>query len=141
MGDEVVVTWKMNSDFDASLCLDFFIAFQGRLKARNEYFLHHYRVCPEFKAGVHCGLVTVAEVGEVKTEIAYHGDVLNTASRIQSLCNTFEKSFLISESIFVRLHEKDRERATFVAEVELRGKEATTKIYTVRDVKHAAATK
>lgn len=129
VGDEVVVSWKMTQFFSASYCHEFFFSFQERLKAKEEYFRVHYGVCPEFKAGVHCGLVTVAEVGEIKTEIAYHGDVLNTASRIQNLCNQFEKQLLVSESIVERMPLKDRERFIFVAEAELRGKETTTKIY------------
>lgn len=125
----------MNQFFSAALCPRFFYAFQERLKAKKEYFQLHYGVCPEFKAGVHCGQVTVAEVGEIKTEIAYHGDVLNTASRIQSLCNQYEKQLLVSESILQRLDENDRRLATFVAEAELRGKEATTKIYSLPDLR------
>ena len=41
-----------------------------------------YRMVPEFKAGVNSGHVTVAEVGELKKEPAYQGDVLITAARI-----------------------------------------------------------
>jgi adenylate cyclase len=131
VGDEVVVSWRMNRFFNGSYCHEFFYAFQERLEAKREYFIQHYGVCPQFKAGVHCGKVTVAEVGEVKTEIAYHGDVLNTASRIQNLCNQYEKQLLISESLLIRLNDKDRARVTFVTEVELRGKETTTKVYTI----------
>lgn len=131
VGDEVVVSWRMNRFFSASACHEFFYAFQERLEVKRDYFLQHYGVCPQFKAGVHCGKVTVAEVGEIKTEIAYHGDVLNTASRIQNLCNRFEKPLLVSESLVEHLPDKDRTLVSFVAEAELRGKEATTKIYTI----------
>jgi len=31
---------------------------------------------PEFKAGLNSGAVTVAEVGEIKKELAYHGNVV-----------------------------------------------------------------
>lgn len=131
VGDEVVVSWKMDRSFSASFCHEFFYAFLKRLDAKKDYFLHLYGVHPQFKAGVHCGRVTVAEVGEIKTEIAYHGDVLNTASRIQNLCNHFEKTLLISESILELLPDNDRSRTTFVAEEELRGKGTPTKIYTI----------
>jgi adenylate cyclase len=133
VGDEVVVSWRMNRFFNASSCHGFFYAFQERLAAKKDYFIQHYGVCPQFKAGVHCGKVTVAEVGEVKTEIAYHGDVLNTASRIQNLCNQFEKQLLVSESLLECLPDTDRALVTFVTEAELRGKETTTKIYTIRN--------
>jgi adenylate cyclase len=131
VGDEVVLTWRMNGSFSASYCHEFAFAFHDRLEAKKEYFISIYGVRPQFKAGVHCGQVTVAEVGEIKTEIAYHGDVLNTASRIQSLCNHFEKQLLLSESLVARLPEKDRRRTSFVAEAELKGKESPTKIFTI----------
>jgi adenylate cyclase len=131
VGDEVVVSWKMNRFFSGSYCHEFFYAFQERLDAKKDYFQTTYGVFPQFKAGAHCGVVTVAEVGEIKTEIAYHGDVLNTASRIQNLCNRFEKQLLISESLLERLPKTDQALASFVAEAELRGKETTTKIYTI----------
>jgi len=131
VGDEVVVSWKMNHLFSASSCCEFFFAFRERIEARTDYFLLNYGVYPQFKAGVHCGKVTVAEVGEIKTDIAFHGDVLNTASRIQNLCNQFQQELLVSESVFQRLPEKDHARATFVADAALRGKETTTKIFTI----------
>jgi adenylate cyclase len=37
---------------------------------------------PEFKGALHGGNVVVSEVGKYKSEIAYHGDVLNTTSRM-----------------------------------------------------------
>jgi adenylate cyclase len=131
VGDEVVVSWKMNRFFTTSSCHEFFYAFQERLESKREYFVMLYGVFPQFKAGVHCGRVTVAEVGEVKTEIAYHGDVLNTASRIQKLCNQFAQQLLVSESIVEKLSPKHHPIATFVAETELRGKEVPMKLFTI----------
>lgn len=131
VGDEVVVTWRMNESFSASWCHQFAFAFQERLEAKKAYFLMMYGVSPQFKAGAHCGRVTVAEVGEVKTEIAYHGDVLNTASRIQSLCNSFDKQLLLSESLVSLLPESDRAQSIFVGEVALKGKEIPTRIFSI----------
>lgn len=131
VGDEVVVTWKMNQTFNTAQCHEFFYAFQQRLESRKNYFLLLYGVAPEFKAGIHCGNVTVAEVGELKTEIAYHGDVLNTASRIQSLCNTYKTDLLLSEAIVSRLNDAERTRVKLIDDVELRGKESSTRIYTI----------
>lgn len=133
VGDEVVVSWKMNEFFSASYCHEFFYAFQERLLAKKDYFLHQYGVSPQFKAGVHCGTVTVAEVGEIKTEIAYHGDVVNTASRIQNLCNRFEKQLLLSESIVEHLPKTLSHLVKFVAEAELRGKEVATRVFTIEN--------
>jgi adenylate cyclase len=131
VGDEVVITWRMNESFSASWCHEFAQAFQNRLQEKKDYFEMLYGVTPQFKAGAHCGRVTVAEVGEIKTEIAYHGDVLNTASRIQGLCNQLDKQLLLSESLVELLPQKDRARVSFVTETELKGKEGRTKIFTI----------
>lgn len=131
VGDEVVVTWKMTRFFSASLCRQFFFEFTDRLSAKSDYFIRNYGICPQFKAGVHCGPVMVAEVGEIKTEIAYHGDVLNTASRIQNLCNHFQRQLLVSESVVAKLEGDDGTKVEFVAEVELKGKGSRTKVYSI----------
>jgi adenylate cyclase len=131
VGDEVVVSWKIDQNFNASYCTEFFFDFMDRLEAKRNYFVQHYAVYPQFKAGVHCGKVTVAEVGEIKTEIAYHGDVVNTASRIQNLCNRYDKLLLMSESVLRHLPEKIRVHASFVAEAEIKGKKTTTRVFTI----------
>ena len=37
--------------------------------------------------------------GDIKRDIAYHGDVLNTASRIQHQCNKLNKKLLNSKNL------------------------------------------
>ncbi|WP_165823952.1 adenylate/guanylate cyclase domain-containing protein [Pseudochryseolinea flava] len=140
VGDEVVVSWTMNQSFSANHCINFFYAFQQRLEGKKKYFLKRYGVFPEFKAGTHCGKVTVAEVGEIKTEIAYHGDVLNTASRIQSLCNQFDRKLLISETLLNHLAETHHRSIAFVAEVALRGKESATKVFAAERLDSTSST-
>ena len=54
---------------------------------------------PEFKAGVNCGTVTVAQVGVEKQEIAYLSDVLNTAARIEGQCNQHGQRLLVSDDV------------------------------------------
>jgi adenylate cyclase len=41
-------------------------------------------------------MVTTGEIGVLKKEIIFTGDVLNTAARIQGLCNQFNVDILIS---------------------------------------------
>lgn len=41
----------------------------------------------------------MCEVGDVKREIAYHGDVLNTASRLLDLCKTRDADLVASSRL------------------------------------------
>ena len=54
------------------------------------------------------GMVTAVEVGDIKRDIAYHGDTLNTAARIQSICNSYEKKFLSSANVLKNIQINNR---------------------------------
>lgn len=100
VGDEVVISWPVSESKNYEQFLSAFFAFQNKLISRKEYYLEKYDLQPRFKAGVHAGFAIVTEVGEIKREITYHGDTLNTAARIQSMCNILEASLLVSESLY-----------------------------------------
>lgn len=99
VGDQVVLHWK-NSPLNKSHLIDLFFDFETKLADKKEYYLKKYNEQPSFKAGVDLGLVMVSEVGEIKKMIAYHGDVLNVAARVEGLCNSVGKKFLVSEHFF-----------------------------------------
>jgi adenylate cyclase len=130
VGDEAVITWEKDQGLENINCIKFYYDYIDRLEQKKDFFLNRYDVFPEFKAGLSMGLVTVAEVGELKTEIAYHGDVLNTAARIQGYCNKFDKQLLASESLVEALEQNSDYTFEYLGEVELRGKEGHSKIYT-----------
>ena len=77
------------------------------------------------------GYVTVAEVGDIKREIAYHGDVLNTAARIQEQCKLLGAEFLISEHLEQNLPALNGFQKKFMGEVNLRGKKEIIKIFSI----------
>jgi adenylate cyclase len=93
-----------------------------------------FGIIPEFKAGLHLGKVTVAEVGEIKKELAYHGDVLNTAARIQGKCNDFQKRLLISESMKTKLENQHLFKFSGIGDVILKGKAKSLNLYEVKPV-------
>ena len=110
VGDEAVLTWTYREAFGQAgaglrqnACLAAFFAFERALLRRNDYYIEAYGVIPVFKAGLHCGPTMVAEVGTVKREIAYHGDAVNTAARIQGLCNERGARLLVSGEVVARM--------------------------------------
>ncbi|WP_430814930.1 adenylate/guanylate cyclase domain-containing protein [Carboxylicivirga sp. RSCT41] len=129
VGDEAVITWTKKEGLENTNCLNFYYDFMDRLENKRAYFLKSYKVFPEFKAGINLGRVSVAEVGVLKTEIAYHGDVLNTSARIEGFCNTFNKALLASEPLVLELGKSERYQSELIGEVQLRGKEGSHKLY------------
>jgi adenylate cyclase len=68
------------------------------------------------------GPVTAVEIGEIKRDIAYHGDTLNTAARIQSVCNDHNKNFLISEYLLEKIGTNHYFKTEGLGMIQLRGK-------------------
>lgn len=129
VGDEAVLTWKVNEDFDRSKCTKLYEAFSGRLLQKQQSYRERFGLLPRFKASVNEGLVTVAEVGQIKTEIAYHGDVLSTAARVRDLCNSYNSDLLLTDSFFDQLPSTVQMGYTAVETTLLRGKRKPVTVY------------
>jgi adenylate cyclase len=131
VGDEVVLSWSSAEGLRRINCIKFFFAFQNFLQNKKEHYVKKYGFVPQFKAGVNIGNITVAEVGDFKREIAYHGDTINTAARIQSVCNTYGKLFIISENLKNEIEWVESFSTEFIDSIKLKGKEKEVKLYSV----------
>lgn len=131
VGDEVVVTWLMREGLRKLACIEFFFACEREFKKRTNYYLKKYGFVPQFKAGLHLGKVTAVEIGEVRRDIAYHGDTLNTASRIQGLCKEFGKTFLVSAYVIKISSLDKRFIVQDMGETLLKGKADPTNIFSI----------
>lgn len=131
VGDEAVLSWPYKKGLASNNCLGLFFAFQQQLELRKAYYFEKYSIYPEFKAGLHGGTLMVAEVGSVKKELAYHGDVINTSARIQAKCNTYKVSLLISEKLLKDLNIDEFSISKSLGYVQLKGKQEEVIIYAV----------
>ena len=97
VGDEIVIVWPIRgSNLN---CIRCFFKMNEIIEEKRNIYKEKYNLQPEFKAGIHVGQVIVAEVGKLKKEIVYHGDVLNTTSRIEGKCNELNQQLLISKDM------------------------------------------
>jgi len=131
VGDEVVITWKIHNGLKNNNCLRCFFEARKEIKIRSSKYLSKYSVVPEFKAGMHIGTATVGEIGVLKKEIAFSGDVLNTTCRIQNECNKNKTDLLISENLLNKLKNDSTFVAKKIGEIELRGKQTKTRLYSI----------
>ncbi len=134
VGDEAVLTWKVVCGGKNNLePLTLFFDFQKRLLGKSRYYKQMFGVIPEFKAGLNAGVVTVAEIGDLKREIAYHGDVVNTASRLRSACNEFGEDFLASDYIVRNLPEGHGFFINEIGKVKLKGKKSDLDVFCIKE--------
>jgi adenylate cyclase len=132
IGDEAVLTWKPNRGLPEARCVQCFYLFGEFLKRRRSRYESEYGVFPEFKAGLHFGNVVATEVGDLKSEIVYLGDVLNTTARIQGLCNSFGGELLLSAEIAAHLPAVDWLVLDSLGAVNIKGKAEPVSLYSAR---------
>lgn len=134
IGDEVVLTWEMEHGLENSNCLKTFFMFRENLLRNSENYLKNFGVKPEFKAGLHFGKVVSAQIGDLKREIVYNGDVLNTTSRIQNECNKYQRDCLVSGTLMKLLKQINGFQWERIDAVTLRGKETEVELFSVINV-------
>jgi adenylate cyclase len=131
VGDEAVLSWSLENGLEDLNCINAYFAFQNLLEKRGDYYKKKYGLIPIFKAGLNVGDVTLAEVGQIKREIAFHGDTLNTAARIEGMCNEYNKNILLSQGLKEMLNDHEDFQIDEVGEFLLRGKAKPSKIYSI----------
>ncbi len=131
VGDEIVISWTMRNGISNQNCIRCFMLMQESILKRSERYRDKYGLAPEFKAGLHCGLITTGEIGVIKKDIVFSGDVLNTTARIQAVCNKFRVKILMSRYLLDKLNlppnNFDLKR---VGIIELKGKKHKVELYT-----------
>ena len=131
VGDEVVLTWEVEHGVKDSNCLKTFFMFQESLLRNGEHYLKSFGVRPKFKAGLHSGKVVSAQIGDLKREIVYNGDVLNTTARIRNECNKYQRDCLVSGTLMNRLKHMNGFAWERINTVTLRGKETEVELFSV----------
>lgn len=123
VGDEVIVAWKYEDGIENSQCVKCFFDIKIHIEKKKEKYQKRYGLVPSFKAGIHCGKVVAGEVGIIKRDITYSGDVLNTTSRILNMCKEFNAEVISSADLIRELHLSNSYSTQLLGSIKLRGKE------------------
>jgi len=123
VGDEVVFTWTLDKGITNNNCLQLYEKICHQLEEKKSYFMKNYGFQPKFKAAIHTGLVLAAEIGHIKKDIVYTGDVLNATARMESMCNKYEADVLVSKSLFNLLDNKHEILYEDLGAISLKGKD------------------
>lgn len=130
VGDEIVIWWS-TKPANAKKAVASLITARKELNKHAELFRRNYGIIPEYKAGIHAGLVTVGQVGLIKKDVVMSGDAINTAARIRSACTELNHKYIISKEMVDLLDMKDWQ-AESLGQVDLKGKNQTIELFALQ---------
>ncbi len=134
VGDEAVVVWKLKEGLKNNNAINFIFFVKECINKRRDYYLSEYGIVPEFKAGMHMGETLITEVGDIKKEIVYHGELLNATSRIRSESKKRNQLLLISELLLNSISPKNGFHFKDLGCTKLRGKDQMIKLFSVEPI-------
>lgn len=140
VGDQVILTWRSDSAAAADKCLRAFFAFERRLMHRYGWYYDRFGMVPAFRGGVAMGPVTATEVGDIKREIAFHGDVLNTSARLLELSKQHHQNLLVAGPVWEAVANGSDFLPRWFGEITLRGKSDKISVYGIEPSVTLAAT-
>jgi len=130
-GDEMIVSWDLKKGLQGNSCIQCFFAMKSSIGKQTGKYHEKFGLLPEFKAGFHCGKVTTGEIGVIKKEIVFTGDVLNTTARIQGLCNRYHVDILVSRDLVKKLEPGSSFQIKTLGENELKGRDEKMELFTI----------
>ena len=134
VGDEVVVTWRMENGRLARHPIETLLLLDEAVVERAERYRDRYGEVPRYKAGLHAGEVVTAEVGTLKKDLVHTGDAVNVAARVEGQCHALGARLLASEAALGLAPLPDGVEAEEVGAVELRGRAGAVRLFRLRPV-------
>jgi adenylate cyclase len=136
VGDEIVVAWSREKGVLNNACIQCFFEMKKEIQKKKGYYQSSYGLVPSFKAGIHSGTVIAGEIGIYKRDITFSGDVLNTASRMRSLCKEFDVELIASSELLRNLPSPDQFNIRQLGSIELRGKKKKIELSSLTKLDH-----
>jgi adenylate cyclase len=128
-GDEVVITWRMDAGLREAACIRCFFEIRAAIRRDPARYERDFGVVPAFRGGLHGGPVTAGELGDLRRQIVFVGDILNTAARLEEYAKRTGYDLVVSGAVLDKVALPPGVRATSCGELALRGKEVSVAAY------------
>jgi adenylate cyclase len=134
VGDEVILTWTAEDGLRKEGCVAAVFAIADALERARPQYESDFGIAPGFWAGLHVGPVVTGEIGTIKHEIAYLGDTLNVAARIEEACKDLDHQILASSDVISAVDLPSGIAAESLGGVELRGVAEPVELFAITRV-------
>jgi adenylate cyclase len=122
VGDEIVITWIEADGVPDARSLRCYFEMRAALASGQLKFRERFAVVPELRAALHLGEVVAGEIGEVRRSIVFHGDVMNTAARLEQATRELGCRFIASANALDALGPVHGIQTHDLGTLELRGR-------------------
>jgi len=129
VGDEVILTWTGDEGLRDARCVRAVLAISDTLQAAQPGYEAEFGVAPSFWAALHLGPVVTGEIGTIKHEIAFLGDTLNEAARIQEAGKELRRQVVASGAVISALELPNDIASESLGPIELRGVEDSVELF------------
>jgi adenylate cyclase len=138
VGDEIVITWIEAQGAPEARALRCFFEMRAALVASAAQFRERFGVDPELRAALHLGEVIAGEVGEARRAIVFHGDVMNTAGRLEQATREVPCRFIASADALAALGPLPATQTRDLGALALRGRDEPIHAFCIERFEGAA---
>jgi adenylate cyclase len=131
VGDEVILTWTAQDGLRDARCVRAVHAISDTLETAARSYDSEFGVVPTFWAALHLGPVVTGEIGTVKHEIAFLGDTLHEAARIQEAGKELRSPVVASGDVLSALDLPDGIVSESLGRIQLRGVANAVELFAV----------
>lgn len=129
VGDEVIVSWPTAAGRRDAACVRCCFEIEDTIARHAAEYERRFGVVPSFRAGLHEGAVVTGEMGEIKREIAFIGDTVNTTARIEQLCRDKQRRVIASARLLDGMTLPEGVRGESLGTMRLRGKREELELF------------
>jgi adenylate cyclase len=124
------VSWLSNEG-NKNKCIQSVIRARRIIQKESNYYRREYGMVPEYRIGVHLGLVMVGEIGIVKKDLTMSGDAMNTTARIRTMGGELNEKF-IGSADFVNNAGLETWQVESLGSIDLKGKELPMELFAIK---------
>jgi adenylate cyclase len=129
--DQIIVIWNPDHGLRNANCIRSFFEAKYSLTEQKEKYFREFGVFPGINASLHRGNLVHGEMGYVKSNIVYSGDVMNTTSRVLDACHDQQKEILVTGDLLSEIHLPSLYQSLYCGKYVPRGRTGTLDIYTI----------
>ncbi len=127
-GDGFVATWDWQTGLNTHGIFQAVDDLYATIERERAKYQNSFGTCPDFRVGIHGGEIITCEEGDIRRNIAFYGDAINIAARMETKAKEVGVDCVVTADI-ARLFDDMADRLTEVGQESVRGIKRKITIY------------